>query len=788
MSNLTQQSQPPQVAVDQIIGLYNQDKLEQTVSLAENLAKQYPNALILYDILGAAYMGLKNADKTIASYQKALKLNPNHTDAYNNIGMALYDQGRFDEAVRNYQKAVRLEPSFADALYNLGNALKQTGDLRQAIESYKASLTINPNDAEVLLNYGTALKSYGDFDKAIEAYVVTLKIDPNSVAAQTNMDNVIEEKAQIDKLVADYARITKLEIESAEIVSFTGTLLKARGYPEAAMESYNQALKIKPDYADAYYNMGVVLKDKGDLNAAIDSYKQAIKIKPDYVDAYYNMGNALQVKGDLDAAIDSYKQALKIKPDYADAYYNMGVVLNDKGELDAAIDSYKQAIKIKPDYAEAYSNMGKVQQNRGYTDPALSSYNAAHKIFTSEFLETSNRNIVALLTFGRSGSMFLHSLFDGHPEIATIPGFPFMYFFNEKSWQLLKPNFINPAWRQNLVNSAVDLLGHFMLKDDNTVFDKTSVNQSLEATLGLFNMGERQDQFLKVDQNTFQNIFLELLKKEKKIDRFLCFSLIHEAFNITCKSSTDQKMVKASTIFHHMHIAEPAEMIPFLAGYPNCKQIYIVREPVMSLESWMLVTIHRGKGLDNLERLAWNFDCMLGALTTPFNRADSWGIRLEDLKLKPERTMSKLIEVLGISDHHSLSKSEFGGLKYWGPDSPLTGKISGFDKSAIQLKRGRLFGARDIIIFKTLFWPFSNLFDYPCVSKSEFKNNLEIIRPWLDEPLEFEINLYDPEKNGQVLIEKISSSKILHRSLITAWNLLMNDRTYKGMMRPIKIE
>ena len=105
MSNLTQQSQPPQAVLDQIIGLYNQGQLEQTVSLAESLAKQYPNALILYDILGAAYMGLKNTEKTIASYQKALQLNPNHTDAYNNMGMALYDQGRFDEAVESYQKA-----------------------------------------------------------------------------------------------------------------------------------------------------------------------------------------------------------------------------------------------------------------------------------------------------------------------------------------------------------------------------------------------------------------------------------------------------------------------------------------------------------------------------------------------------------------------------------------------------------------------------------------------------------------------------------------------------------
>merc|ERR1712023_577715 len=52
-----------------------------------------------------------------------------------------------------------------------------------------------------------------------------------------------------------------------------------------------------------------------------------------------------------------------------------------------------------------------------------------------------SKNIVALLGFGRSGSLFLHSLFDGHPEISTLPGYFFKGWFNEKTWPLLQPNY-----------------------------------------------------------------------------------------------------------------------------------------------------------------------------------------------------------------------------------------------------------------------------------------------------------------------------------------------------------
>jgi tetratricopeptide (TPR) repeat protein/SAM-dependent methyltransferase len=326
---LSNSAKPPQAVLDQIIGLYNQGELEQTVSLAESLAGQYPNTLLLYDILGAAYMGLNDTDKTIESYQKVLQLNPNHTDAYNNMGMALYDRGRFDEAVESYQKAINLEPDFADAYYNLGNALKQTGDLKQTIESYKACLAINPNDADVLLNFGNALKSYGDFDQAIKAYDHALKLNPDLTGVQINLDNASEQKTELEKIVTDFASASKVEIGSAETMNFIATILLKRGYPDAAIDNYKQAIKIKPDFADAYYNMGIAFQERGKLEAAINNYKHAIDIKPSYAQAYYNMGIAQEDKGEVTKAIESYIRAIKIKPDFADAYNNIGIVLMD---------------------------------------------------------------------------------------------------------------------------------------------------------------------------------------------------------------------------------------------------------------------------------------------------------------------------------------------------------------------------------------------------------------------------------------------------------------------------
>ena len=63
----------------------------------------------------------------------------------------------------------------------------------------------------------------------------------------------------------------------------------------------------------------------------------------------------------------------------------------------------------------------------------------------------SNQKIVCLLAFGRSGSLFLHSLLDGHPQISTLPGYFFKGWFGDKPWPIFQPNFQEINWREILV-------------------------------------------------------------------------------------------------------------------------------------------------------------------------------------------------------------------------------------------------------------------------------------------------------------------------------------------------
>ena len=311
---------PPQETINQLINLYNQGLMSAVVEQAQALKEQYPEAFIIWNILGAANKGLGRVQAASEAFKKVTELNPTYADGFSNLGTCLQEQGKLDEAIGSYKKALLLKPDYVEAHYNMGIALQDQGKLEEAIEAYSKALSLKPDYAEVYNNMGNVLKEQGKLAEATEAYNKALTLKPGYAEAYTNM----------------------------------GVTLKKQGKLEEAIEAYNKALSLKPDYAEVYNNMGVALQDQGKLEEAIEAYNKTLSLKPDYAEAYYNMGVTVQDQGKLEEAIASYEKALTLKPDYAEAYTNMGVALQEQGKPEEAIEAYNKALAIKPDNAEVH--------------------------------------------------------------------------------------------------------------------------------------------------------------------------------------------------------------------------------------------------------------------------------------------------------------------------------------------------------------------------------------------------------------------------------------------------
>lgn len=357
MPNKIAKSEPPKIKLDRILRAYDKDQLAKVISLSGKLIKQFPNSIILLELLGLTYLDLGENKKAIKAYQKILQFKPEHTNALNNLGMAFYNQGIFDVAVENYQKAVQIEPSFDFAHYNLGNAQKQLGNIKKAIENYEASLRINPDDVEVLISCGNTSDEYGSFNQAIKYYSRALVIDPNLVYLRAYVDEAMKKQAEIDKFISEYVRVSKLEVHSAEVFFFIGSILESRGYLEASADSYRHAINISPDSAEFYTALGGVLHQRRDFDEAVHYYTEALRIKPDDAKGHFNIGVVLSEMGHKQAAIERYEQALQIESNYPEAACNIATILGEQGDHEGAIKIYEKVLSDRPEFSGAVNNL-----------------------------------------------------------------------------------------------------------------------------------------------------------------------------------------------------------------------------------------------------------------------------------------------------------------------------------------------------------------------------------------------------------------------------------------------
>ena len=160
------------------------------------------------------------------------------------------------------------------------------------------------------------------------------------------------------------------------------------------------------------------------------------------------------------------------------------------------------------------------------------------------------------------------------------------------------------------------------------------------------------------------------------------------------------------------------------------------------------------------------------------------GVKLEDIKNNPKQILPKLTKWIGIKEDKSLYESNFLGKKFSRSSINFT-NIEGLDTQAIDTPIGRVFHSRDIQILETLFWPFMDKYGYTKMSKKQFIENLRKIRPWLDEPFKFEIDIHKKLPQDTPKIEDISKLNKFRKKLIFFWELLNSNKDYRHIFKPL---
>lgn len=729
--------------INALISAINEKKYTKAINLAKTFIQLFPQYPLGWMALGTAHKLIEENEEAIIALEKAITLAPKDAALLNDLGSIQLDMGHLTAAELNFRRALEIKSDFPQAYSNLGMVLEGLGNSEEAELSHQRAILLLPNFAEAYYNLGITFRNQGKLAEALS--------------------------------------------------------------------SFNKALEIKPDYVEALNNLGVTHQEMFNQEAAENAYRNAITLKPNFAEAYFNLGNACHSLGRLNDALVAYQQALLIRQDFAQANNNMGCVLEEQEKFSEAEACYRQAVVTDPDFVEAKNNLAEILRRLDKSNEAEDIYRRMLDTKVEDSVISINQQITALIPIGRSGSLFFHSLFDEHPEILTLPGVYFKGWFDNDLWnKQFKPDTKNPNWRIHLVSKIMKMYEPFFdARSKKNVPGKPMDSAWLAKDMGFMEMGADRSQHLAIEKDAFVKAFLSLLTPLSSVTQADCFTLLHRAFEMVVRDVEHCRRHEKKVIFYHIHNPNLHELTHFLQSFPKAKLLYIVRNPVQSMESWML-TASEGIKLNssqvdvtyttkNMEAIhfislrKWNqmvyfIVAFFKYLQLPLTKiTESRGVRLEDVKRDPHRVLPQIAEWIGVSDNPALYDSSFCGLQYWGPTSKTTGKITGFDTSSIDRVKGELLGPRDIRIFETLFWPFAKLYGYTGMDEEEFRSQLDEIRPWLEEPLEFETKLYAVLPDHTQSIQELHPYKRLHRLLHNYWKILNRDGTYHAMVPPFKL-
>ena len=387
--------------------------------------------------------------------------------------------------------------------------------------------------------------------------------------------------------------------------------------------------------------------------------------------------------------------------------------------------------------------------------------------------------VVALVHFGRSGTGLLHSLIDNHPEISTMPSIYFSEFFNHSTWEYI----ISEGWSKMIDRFVANYEVLFDASVRNPIETKSKKHITyMGQKEGMANVGNQQNEVLRVDKVLFCEELCRLMKPQKHLDTFTFFWLVHLAYNKALNDRNHKHL-----LFYHIHNPDTYAQLNFVQAVPNANWVMMVREPIQACESWIRNGFYENKYIDVVSKII----TMLFAIDNSiYHQQNSIGVRLEDLKESPSTTIPALCDWMGIEETESLYEMTAQGKKWWGdPGSPDFEKdgMEPFGKTSIERTLGSIFTEQDQFILRTLFHPFRVRFGYVENNLEQFKEDLKTIRPMLDDMFDFEVKMAQRMHKDAEQFMKSGYYSYLRSGLIDRWNVLTEHHTYPNMIKPLEI-
>lgn len=767
-------------------------RVKHAVELLVAAVKKHRVVPELWTALGGARLEAGDAQGAIAALQQAVQLAPRWAPAWCQLAGTLQTAGRVGQALEAARTAWLLDDARCEHGLALAHALLAAEDTET--ETVTSALTARfPDRTEtwlVRLAYLQKQKQWIAAEQTVRTALARLPTEASLYVAAGELMLRIDRPVEAEAVLAHALKI-KPELKGAAIMHARS--LKALRRNEAAIAVLRALRDKAPEDMNVALEIARMLRASERAQEAEKFLLESGLLDNGEAGALTEWALTLLDKGDVERALSQGEQLLAEKPALHDVRLQMVWARLKRGETAAVLSP---ATAIPPEAMQARVGLGVAQTSalllEERREEAWHCFQALPAVggFDRQADSRTQPAMTLLMPVGRSGSLFLHSLFDGHPQLITLPGIYFKGFFGAEVWSKLHSGTQAADWRERLVQRFIYYyMAFFDASRPNPVFGNPMSNPlNLGRNTGLAGLGEDRNGVLRIDELDFAQCLIAELQECATIGPGDFLVRVHRAYAKVNHQNPDGRR-----IFYHIHNPDPFELAHCLQSYPNARLVYLVREPVQSLESWFRVCWPDNSAAPpEIVVKAWStmasmLSVMIETYRTPAaEHYPAAAVRLEDIKLAPQQTLEALCRFLNIDWHPALMESTFMGMAYWGPESKLSPDIRGFDAQSVERKVGVIFTERDAEILRTVFYPMGVRYGYYAPDADVFNENLNRLEPLLNEPFDFERRLYERVGDAYgVALHDLLPFQTMRSQLRIWWGKLRSGEAFEHIVPPL---
>ena len=177
------------------------NNLPMAIQLLKRATEVDPKNKYAWNILAAAYLGMRQNDEAIAALHKQIEINPYDEYAYNALGRAYWQERKYPDAVTAFNKQIEINPLDKFAHAGLGAMYSEWHKYAEAAPELEKAASLTPDNAELQVSLGDVYLNLGQDDKALATFdhAVELSATPlvwNNIAYQLSLKKSHLDRAQ----------------------------------------------------------------------------------------------------------------------------------------------------------------------------------------------------------------------------------------------------------------------------------------------------------------------------------------------------------------------------------------------------------------------------------------------------------------------------------------------------------------------------------------------------------------------------------------------------------------